>query len=253
MFAPATLELTSLHARELMRDRRYFWFALLFPFFMLGTFLAVGSLLPKDPGTPDFAQTVIPLALFLAVTSSALTVTSGPLAGMRSKGTLRLLGTSPVGRTRLVLTHLVTRLAFVVVQIVALIGIALALGTVEIASVPAVLGACLLGLAMFLGIGYIIGGRLNSPDAATNVGTLIQLSTLFLSGLAFPLWLMPDGVAKVLGALPTSFFADLLVAQTTSGRPLHAAWLSVVVVLTTAIVAIAVAIATFRWDQDETA
>lgn len=249
----STRELTKLHARELIRDKRYFWFALFFPFFMLAMFLGLGTAMPKEPGSPDFTKIVIPMAIFLAVTSTALTVTAGPLAGMRSKGILRLLGTTPVGRTRLVLTHLVTRVAMVTVQIAVLMVIALAIGAVEVADIPALFAISLLGMAMFLGIGYLIGGRLKSPDAATNLGTFIQLATLFLSGLAIPLWLLPDRVGDVLGILPTTFFADLLTTQTAGGDPIHAAWLSVLVVLATSAVAIAVAISTFRWDQGEAA
>lgn len=249
----ATVELTMLHARELVRDQRYFWFALVFPFFMLATFLGIGAVIPTEPGGPDFTLIVIPMALFLAVTSTALTVTAGPLAAMRSKGTLRLLGTTPIGRARLVLTHLATRVVMVVAQIVVLLLIALAIGAVEVAALPALVGACLLGMAMFLGIGYLIGGRLSSPDTATNIGTFVQLSTLFLSGLAVPLWLLPDTLGRVLGWLPTSFFADLLTSQTSGGDPVHAVWLSALVVLVTAAVAITAAILSFRWDQGEAA
>jgi ABC-2 type transport system permease protein len=243
--------LTRLHARELVRDRRYFWFALLFPFGMLGMFLGLGSVVPSEPGGPDFTQTVVPMGIFLAVTSTALTVTAGPLAGLRAHGLLRLLGTTPVGRARLVLTHLVTRIAMVVVQLVALMVIAVVLDAVSWAQLPSLFVASLLGLAMFLGVGYLIGGRLGSPDAATNLGTMVQLAALFLSGLAIPLWLLPDGLGRALGLLPTTFFADLLTSQTSTGDPTHEPWLSALVVATTAVVTIATAIATFRWDQEE--
>ncbi|WP_198346002.1 ABC transporter permease [Nesterenkonia alkaliphila] len=244
-----TKELTQLHARELVRDARYFWFALFFPFFMLGTFLGVGALMPDEPGTPDFTETVIPLAIFLAVTSTALTVTAGPLAGMRSSGLLRLLSTTPVGRRQLVLTHLTTRVVMVVVQLALLMVIAVAIGSVELSSLPLLFGITLLGMAMFLGIGYILGGLLSSPDMATHIGTFIQLGTLFLSGLAIPLWLLPEGLANVLELLPTTFFADLLATQVTGAEPIHPAWLSAVVVAASAVVAIAVAMVSFRWDQ----
>ncbi|MGO1172948.1 MAG: ABC transporter permease [Actinomycetaceae bacterium] len=247
----ATRELTLLHARELVRDTRYFWFALFFPFFMLGLFLLVSSLMPDGPEAPDFTPIIVPIAIYLAVTSTALTVTAGPLAGMRAAGLLRLLGTTPVGRTRLVLTHLATRVCMALVQLVVIVGVAVGIGAVDVGRVPALLGVSLLGMAMFLGIGYIVGGLLDSADMATNVGTGIQLVTLFVSGLALPFALMPDAVAAVLEVLPTSFFADLLSSQMSSAEPVHPAWLSVSVVALTAVVAIWIAVRTFRWDQGE--
>ncbi|HET6858727.1 MAG TPA: ABC transporter permease [Streptomyces sp.] len=253
MISTTSRELAMLHARELVRDPKYFYFALFFPFGMLAIFLGIGSLMPKEPGTPDFLKLVIPMAIFLAVTSAALTVTAGPLASMRTKGTLRLLGTTPVGRARLVYTHMFARVLMVTAQAVVLLALAVALGKVELSRLPALFGITLLGLAMFGGIGYLIGGRLSSPDAATNVGTLVQLAALFLSGLAFPLELMPDAVGNALSLLPTSFFADLMLTQMSQGDPVHPAWLSILVVAGTAAVAVLLAIRTFKWDQGESA
>ncbi|EHN72310.1 ABC transporter protein [Streptomyces coelicoflavus ZG0656] len=252
MISPTSRELAFLHVRELRRDPKYFYFALFFPFGMLGIFLGIGSVMPAEAGAPDFLQLVIPMAIFLAVTSAALTVTAGPLAGLRTKGTLRLLGTTPVGRARVVFTHMFARVIMVTAQAVVLLALAVSLGKVEMSRIPALFGIALLGLAMFGGIGYLIGGRLSSPDAATNVGTLVQLAALFLSGLAFPLDLMPDAVRTTLSLLPTSFFADLMLTQMTEGDPAHPAWLSVLVVASTAVVAVFVAVRTFRWDQGET-
>ncbi len=85
--AELTKQLLLLNARELVRDRRYFIFAFVFPLGMLAVFLALGQIVPSGNGAPNFTQMVVPMALFLAVTSSALTTTAGPLAGMRDKGT----------------------------------------------------------------------------------------------------------------------------------------------------------------------
>jgi ABC-2 type transport system permease protein len=244
-------ELVRLHARELVRDKRYFWFALLFPFGMLAIFLTIGALVPSGPGTPDFTRTVVPMALFLAVTGSALTVTSGPLAAMRERGLLRLLGTTPLGRARLLLTHLSVRVVMVAVQAVVLLAIAVAIGALDVSAAPAVLGVTVAGLAMFLSVGCLIGGRLSSPDAATNLGTLVQLGTLFLSGLTVPLWLLPHGVATALRMLPSTFLADLLTSQRRHGRAYFPAWLSFTVVAATTAAFLLVAVRTFRWDQGD--
>ena len=251
MIDQATRELALLQGRELVRDRRYFWFALLFPFWMLAIFLTIGAVVPTSAGSPDFTQTVIPMALFLAVTGTALTVTAGPLAGLRDKGTLRLLATTPVGRGRLIAAHMAPRLVMVVGQALVLLLVALVTGAVRVASLPALFGSCLLGLAMFLAFGYLLGGRLRSPDAASNLSTLIQLGSLFLSGLALPLWLMPHTLATVLSWLPTTLFADLMTRQMAHGRPYHAAWVAVVAVSVTAAVLAVLAVRTFRWEQGD--
>jgi ABC-2 type transport system permease protein len=244
-------ELLSLQARELWRDGRYFWFALLFPYGMLGMFLFIGLVVPQSEGGPDFKQLVIPMALFLAVTSSALTVTAGPLAALRSKGTLRLLGTTPLGATRLLTTHMLVRVAMMVGQSVVLLGIAVAIDAIEPRRLPALFGVTVLGLALFGSIGYLIGGRISSPETATNVSTLVQLGTLFLSGLTIPLFLLPSTVGRVISYIPSTFFADLMTAQMPGGKSMHPAWLSILVMVSTIVVITVVAVRTFQWDQAE--
>lgn len=246
-------ELTHLQFREMWRDSRYFWFALIFPYFMLGIFLFVGAVVPQSPGGPDFTQLVIPIALFLAITSTALTITAGPLASLRSKGTLRLLGTTPVGAGRFLGTHMLVRLALALTQSVVLLGIAVGLGSVKLANLPFLFAVTLLGVLLFGSIGYLLGGRLSSPDMATNISTLVQLGALFLSGLAFPYAVLPDSAADVLSLIPTSMFADLMVRQMQGGSPVTPVWLSATVVLATSAVLATLAVRTFRWDDREAA
>ncbi|MGN6611593.1 MAG: ABC transporter permease, partial [Angustibacter sp.] len=143
------------------------------------------------------------------------------------------------------------RVVMVVVQAVVLIAVAVAMGALDLAAAPAVLGVTVVGLAMFLAVGCVIGGRLRSPDAATNLGTLVQLGTLFLSGLTVPLWLLPHAVATVLRALPSTFLADLLLSQMRHGRAFYPTWLSLLVVAATTAAFLLIAVRTFRWDQGD--
>ncbi|MEY9214106.1 ABC transporter permease [Thermobifida halotolerans] len=245
-------ELVLLQTREFVRDRKYFLFALIFPLGMMGMFLGLERIMPEAPGSgTDLRQMVVPMAVYLALTGVGCTATAAPLAAMRSRGTLRLLGTTPVGRTRLVLTHMPARLGLVLVQVALLLAIGVAIGAVKLSALPALFGVSLLGLLMFGALGYLLGGLLETPDAAANVSTLVQLAAFFLSGFVVPLDLLPDAVAKVLGHLPTAFFADLMAARLPGRDPVHPAWLSVLVVLATAAVCVLLAVRTFRWDQGE--
>jgi ABC-2 type transport system permease protein len=246
-----TQELALLQARELWRDARYFWFALLFPFGMLTIFLVIGILVPKGEGVPDFTKLVIPIALFLAVTSSSLTVTAPPLAALRSNGTLRLLGTTPVGPARFLLTHMLVRAVMVIVQAVVVLAIALTVGAVEPSRLPALFGITVAGIVLFGSIGYLVGGRIGSAEVAGNVATLIQLSTLFLSGLAMPLTLLPTLLATVLSYLPTTMYADLMTGQISGDSSEHPAWVALSTVLLAAMAFAACAVRYFKWDDLE--
>lgn len=249
MTTSAVREMTLLHTRELVRDKRQFYFVLIFPFLIMAMFLLIAEVFPDtSEGT---RQMVIPMALFLSVTSIAFLATAAPVATMRQEGTLRLLGTTPLGRTRLILTHMPVRLVVMFLQVTVLLIAGLALDLIEPNALPALFGLALLGLGMFGALGYLLGGVLPGPESASNLGTLIQLSVFFLSGLVFPLELLPDMLESVLLYAPTTFFADLMVAQLPAGDPVHPAGLSVVVVLATTLVLAVLAVRTFKWDQGE--
>ena len=217
MTTSAVREMTLLHTRELVRDKRQFYFVLIFPFLIMAMFLLIAEVFPDtSEGT---RQMVIPMALFLSVTSIAFLATAAPVATMRQETVLLIAG--------------------------------LALDLIEPNALPALFGLALLGLGMFGALGYLLGGVLPGPESASNLGTLIQLSVFFLSGLVFPLELLPDMLESVLLYAPTTFFADLMVAQLPAGDPVHPAGLSVVVVLATTLVLAVLAVRTFKWDQGE--
>lgn len=238
-----------LHLREMVRNRSYFVFVAVFPFGMMGMFLLLDAVLGQEPDAPDFGPTIVPMAVFLAVTGVALTMTAGPLAQYRERGTLRVLSTTPVSRREFIVTHLVVRAvaSFVLSAAVIVVGALLDLvpwGSI-VRLVPAVVG----GLAVFLGIGYVLGGIVGSGQLATNLSTLIQVPALFLSGAAVPYSILPAGLASVLGWLPTSQLTDLVFWATRSPAQVHPWGVSMVVSLAAGAVAVLVAIRAFRWDN----
>lgn len=249
MSTTATGELVRLQSREFVRDRRGFLTSLLLPLGLAGLFYGMAVLIPAPEGS--FDATVVPIVLFLAVSTTPLMATAASLAGARERGTLRLLGTTPVGRTRLILSHVPARLGLVLAQVALLIGVGTALGLADPSDVPALLGVALLGVALFGSVGYLLGGVLPSAETAWNVGVPVQLMPLFLSGFVLPLELFPDPAQNILELLPTTFFADLLVGLTPHGESMHPAWLSTTVVLATTALLTALAVRFFRWDQGE--
>lgn len=113
-----------------------------------------------------------------------------------------------------------------------------------VAVVPAALG----GLAIYLGLGYLLGGTVANGQLATNLATLVQISTLFLTGVALPFDLLPSGLADTLAWLPTGQFGDLLLWAMDSPLQHHAWWQSLAYALAVGSVLVAAAVRLFRWD-----
>jgi ABC-2 type transport system permease protein len=243
-------QLFLLNARELFRDRRFFVFAFVFPYLMLGTFIAIGKILgASSEGFPDMAVMSLPMAIFLAVTGSGLTVTAGPLADLRGKGVLRLLGTTPVKRWQFIATHLAARVIMLTVQIAGLIAVAWAAGTVQPESILPLFGASILALMLFLAAGYVVGSLTSTATVGSAVGTIVQMLAFLTCGLVLPFALLPDALANVLSRLPTTYAADLTVAAIPQLTAVHPPTTSVLVTLATTAVVFVLAVAVFRWDS----
>ncbi|WP_017579031.1 ABC transporter permease [Nocardiopsis valliformis] len=247
----ATRELLGLHTREFLRDRRNSLAAFLLPLALGALFLAMAEAIPGTGTGLTFGQLVIPMLLLLTVTSAPLTATSGPVTNLRTRGSLRLLGTTPVSRAHLLLTHMPARLALVLLQLAVFITAGTALGHIAPADIPALFGVSLLGLLMFGAAGYLIGGVAGGADSAHHTSMFVQMASYLLSFMFLPMGMLPDGLAKAVSYLPPSFLADLFFSLTPGWEQLHPTWLSVLVVLGTAAVLTALAVRLFRWDQGE--
>ncbi|WP_017587693.1 ABC transporter permease [Nocardiopsis ganjiahuensis] len=245
----ATRELLGLHTREFVRDHRNSLPALILPLGMGALFLSVAEAVPDTDGAPTFGQMIVPILLLLTVTGAPLTGTSGPLAALRVQGSLRLLGTTPVGRARLLLTHMPVRLGLVLAQLTVLITASTLLGHVVPADLPALFGTSLLGLLMFGAAGYLIGGVMRGIDSAVHTALFVQMASFLLCFMFLPMGMLPDSLQSVVGHLPPGFLADLFLSPNPGWERLHPTWLSVLVVLGTAVVLTALAVRFFRWDQ----
>lgn len=246
-----TAQLLRVQSREFVRERRGFLTSLLLPLALSTVFFALAFLVPEPADELGFSGMVLPIVVFLAVSTSPLMATAASLADARARGTLRLLGTTPVGRARLVLTHIPARLGLVLAQIALLITVGTALGLAPAEHAPALFGVALLGVALFGSIGYLLGGLLPTAESAWNMSMFFQMVPFLLSGLVLPLSMMPAPLEGALSVLPTTFFSDLLLGLMPHGGSAHPVWLSVVVVAGTAALVTALSVRLFRWDQGE--
>lgn len=249
---PHTIPLLQLQARELVRNVSYFVFVAIFPFFMAGMFLGMSYLIGGGPDGPNFELIVMPMAIFLAVTGIGVQMTAGPLAEVRESGALRVLGTTPLSRTEFLLSHLIVRFLMGMIQIAIIVAIAVALDLVSASGGLAVFGVSLIGLALFFTIGYLLGGVISSSQLAANIATAVQLLTLFLSGVAIPFAILPDGLVNVLKWIPTTLFADLILWASDSPLQESDPLIAFIIVAVSTIVLFALAVRLFKWDVNRT-
>jgi ABC-2 type transport system permease protein len=192
----------------------------------------------------------VPGILALAVMSTAM-VSLGIATGFeRGYGVLKRLGSTPLGRPRLLGAKILTIVAVELLQAAVLLSVGAGLGwnpggTGTSAAVPAAIGAILLGSAAFAGIGLLMAGVLRAEVnlAAANG---LYLVLLLLGGMIIPVSKLPSGLASFAKLLPAEALSAALHAALGSGTaPPAESW---VVLVVWAVAAPIVASATFRWE-----
>jgi ABC-2 type transport system permease protein len=212
------------------------------PLLLLGFFSTV-DVLPKG----DFQDPVdflFPGILALAVMSTGMVQLAIGTAFERQYGVLKRLGVTPLGRPRLLTAKTMSIVVIEVLQIILLLGLAIALGWDATVTAGAVAGV-VLGTIAFSGIGLFMAGQLQGEVtlAAANGAYLVLL---LLGGMIIPLSELPEALRRIAQLLPSGALVEILVGTLNAGRsvPPHA-W---VVLTAWAVAAPLLAAKTFRWE-----
>jgi ABC-2 type transport system permease protein len=180
----------------------------------------------------------------VAIMSTGMVQLAIGTAFERQYGVLKRLGTTPLGRPRLLAAKTLAILAVELVQLAVLVGLALALGWRPTLSAEAVaLG--LLATVAFSGLGFLIAGRL-SGEATLAAANGLYILLLLIGGMIVPLSQLPMGLRVIAEVLPPAALADAL-AGATAGTT----WAQTrdwIVLVVWAIATPVVAASTFRWE-----
>jgi ABC-2 type transport system permease protein len=216
--------------------------ALGIPVLLLG-FFSIVDVLPT--GVEDPLTFLFPGILALAVMSTAMVATAIATGFERQYGVLKRLGTTPLGRPRLLAAKIVGILAVEVLQLLVLLAEAMLLGyRFEGPDLVLAGAAMLLATAAFAGLGMLLAGTLPALTTLAAANGL-YLVLLLLSGMLIPLAELPAGVAGVARALPSGALADALHATLGAGTAPARAW---IVLGLWAVAAPAAAAFSFRWE-----
>jgi ABC-2 type transport system permease protein len=212
------------------------------PVLLLGFFSLV-DVLPKG----SFEHSVdylTPGVLALAVMSTAMVQLAIGTAFERQFGVLKRLGSTPLGRPRLLAAKTASIVAVEIVQIVLLVVLALVLGWDAHVRV-AVVAAVVLGTIAFSGLGLLMAGRLRG-EVTLAAANGLYLVLLLVGGMVVPLSELPGALRWVAELLPSGALAEALVGTMSNAASVPAkAW---IVLTVWAIVSPVLAARTFRWE-----
>jgi ABC-2 type transport system permease protein len=209
---------------------------------LLLSFFAKVDVLPIDGEPIDF---LAPGVIALAILSTSLVNLAIGTSFEREYGVLKRLGSTPLGRPRLLAAKTTAIAVVEVVQVAVLWLLALALGWDPSVQPLPVLAAVLLGTIACAGLGLTMAGRLPALVTLAAANGL-YLVLLLLSGMVIPLDELPGPARAVARALPSGALADAVRGALTAGVDIPGgAWL---VLGAWAIAAPLAAVKLFRWE-----
>jgi len=231
-----------LEATLVLRNGEQLLLALVLPVLLL---VGLSSVHVPDLGAGRRIDVLTPGVLALAVMSTSFTGQAIQTGFDRRYGVLRLLGTTPLGRSGLVAAKVIAVLVVQVLQIVVIGGVGLGLGwRPDLAGVPAAVVVVVLGTAAFVCLALLMAGTLRA-EATLAGANLVWVLLLAGGGVVVPVSRMPDGLSHLATVLPSGALGEALRAALIDARLAPGPCL--VLLLWTAVAGVLTA-RSFRWD-----
>ena len=105
-----------------------------------------------------------------------------------------------------------------------------------------------LGTVMLFGIGLALGGWAKNENQAAPLAQLVTLPMMFLSGVFFPTFLMPEAIQKVTQFIPLTPVIESIRRIITEGTSLIELGPQMLVMVVWTIVVYIIAFKVFRWE-----
>ncbi len=169
---------------------------------------------------PDFLRLNLGTILVAALASIALLGTAVPLIAARGRGTLRLLGTTPLPRSLMLLSRVPNRLALVLVSVSGVIGIAVLTRAMEPASLPRLLVSVCCALVLLFGFAALAASRASDPEASQGLLVGVCFALLASAGSVLPVTLLPEPLRIASGLLPGAWLVEPASADLAGTSPL---------------------------------
>lgn len=195
-------------------------------------------------GVSFFVPSILAMALMQLGIFAAI-----PLVQQREKLILKRLNATPLPRWALVGSNIAVRLAIAAAQTVLILGIGVAVLGVQITgNWLAIVGFVALGALTFTSIGYVIASFARTEEAANGMTSVIQFPLMFLSGIFFPLEIMPDWLRGVATFMPLTYLGDALRQTMVAGSPFQPLPVDALVLAGWLVVTLGISARYFRWQ-----
>lgn len=130
---------------------------------------------------------------------------------LRERKIIRGLGVTPLPKKIIVWSEILVRLLVALVQtsLIILIGQTIFKVTI-VGSIWSLAGIVIIGSITFISMGFMLISFSKTVEAGRGIIQVIQFPMMFLSGIFFPIAIMPDYIQPVIKAMPLTYLGDAL-------------------------------------------
>jgi len=151
-------------------------------------------------------------------------------------------------RSHYLLGFILSRLVFLFVEVIALVGFGrLMFGVGVRGSVLGLAAITILGALAFAGMGLLVASRARTIEGVSGLMNLVMLPMWILSGTFFSYARFPDAMIPFVKALPLTALNDALRAVMIDGTALTGLGAPLAIVVAWGAVSFVVALKIFRW------
>jgi ABC-2 type transport system permease protein len=167
----------------------------------------------------------------------------------REKKVLKRFGATPLKSYTIITSQVVYRLILALIQTMLIVLIAHFVFDVQmIGNWLVLIGVVIMGALTFISLGYLAVSRARTAESAMPIIQLIQFPMLFLSGIFFPVDMMPAFMKPVMAAMPLTYLGDALRQIMVGATPLYPLYIDVAVLGAWLIVCMLLASWLFKWE-----
>ncbi len=190
----------------------------------------------------------IPGLLGLNLMGSGIWSIAFAVVTARNKKLLKRLIATPMSRVEYLMSFLLSRLVFLVLEVGALVGFGMWVFDVPMRGSWLTLSVISLVAALAFGaLGLLVSSRVKTVEGASGLGNLVMLPMWIFSGVFFSATNFPAAFQPFIQALPLTATVDALRATMIEGATLASQSGELLLVAGWGVVSFAIAISIFRW------
>ena len=171
------------------------------------------------------------------------------ILNLREQGIIRGLGVTPLPRITLLGSEILIRLIMALIQTFIIIVIGVTVFDLKIVGgFFEVTGFVILGAITFISLGYMLITFASSPESGERIIQVVQFPMMFLSGIFFPITIMPDYIKPVVSAIPLTYLGDGFGQIMVGSIPEYSMSFNILILFLWFIVSLFIAIKFWKWE-----